>query len=62
MAKDRDWHPADDMEPEEVVAAMDRWEKPYRDLLRGICELIGYGRVVQLAEGWQKEKEKEEAR
>ena len=32
------------------------FETPYIRDLKIICEEIGYGRVIQLAEGWMEEK------
>jgi hypothetical protein len=35
---------------------MRAYEAPFADDLRRICEEIGYGRVIQLAEQWFEEK------
>lgn len=47
------------MTPEEeftkIRAAMDRHDAPDIAALRGICERIGYGHVIQLAEEWMEE-------
>ncbi len=37
-------------------AAMEIFEAPFVKQLRAICEEIGYGRVIQIAEYWMDEK------
>ena len=41
---------------EQMRAALERYEAPYTTQLRMICEEIGYGRVIQIAEEWMDKK------
>uniref|UniRef100_A0A6M3JAU9 Uncharacterized protein n=1 Tax=viral metagenome TaxID=1070528 RepID=A0A6M3JAU9_9ZZZZ len=40
---------------EKITAKLTEHETEDSKALRGICERIGYGRVMQLAEGWMEE-------
>jgi len=43
-------------EDEVIRVAVEAYEAPYVKRLRAICEEIGYGRVIQLAENWMDAK------
>ena len=41
---------------ERAMAAVAGFERPHIAKLRSICREIGYGRAIQLIEGWMEEK------
>jgi len=43
-------------EIEKVLAAVRKFESRFTPSLRALCEEIGYGRVIQIVEGWMEEK------